>query len=75
MSSIQIFNKDGVLDIQIFGFKSRPKALAKVRELEGDLFSNDPVYVGSEYPTQLRSAYRNYFKDAQEFTKMIMDNI
>lgn len=70
-----IFNKDGVLDIQIFGFKSRPKALAKVRELEGDLFSNDPVYVGSEYPTQLRSAYRNYFKDAQEFTKMIMDNI
>ncbi len=62
---------DGNLELEIIPFKSAAPAIEKADELEGSEESVNAVYVRSDNPKQLRSAYRNYFNDPIDFVKII----
>jgi len=62
---------DGSLELEIIPFKSAAPAIEKADELEGSEESVNAVYVRSDNPKQLRSAYRNYFNDPIDFVKII----
>lgn len=64
-------NSDGRLELEVIPFKSASQAVEKATSLEESGVSLNAVYVGSENPRQLRSAYRNYFNDPLDFVKMI----
>ncbi len=57
--------------LEVISFKTAAPAIAKATELEESGESVNAVYVRSENPKQLRSAYRNYFYDPIDFVKMI----
>lgn len=62
---------DGTLELQVIPFKAAAPAIEKANELESSDESINAVYVRSDNPKQLRSAYRNYFQDPVDFVKII----
>lgn len=62
---------DGSLELEVLPFKTAAMAIAKASELEASEESVNAVYVRSDNPKQLRSAYRNYFYDPIDFVKII----
>jgi putative GTP pyrophosphokinase len=69
---LNIYRKDdGSLELEVLPFASAAPAIAKATELEGSSSSLNAVYVRSDNPKQLRSAYRNYFYDPVDFVKII----
>lgn len=69
---LNIYRKDdGSLELEVLPFASAAPAIAKASELEASATSLNAVYVRSDNPKQLRSAYRNYFYDPVDFVKII----
>lgn len=69
---LNIYRKeDGSLSLEIIPYKSAAPAIAKATELEKSEESLNAVYVRSDNPKQLRSAYRNYFYDPVDFVRLI----
>ena len=69
---LNIYRKDdGSLELEVLPFASAAPAIAKASELEASASSLNAVYVRSDNPKQLRSAYRNYFYDPVDFVKII----
>lgn len=66
-------NADGSLELQVIPFKSAAPAIEKATELEESSESVNAVYVRSDNPKQLRSAYRNYFYDPVDFVELIQE--
>lgn len=64
---------DGNFELEIIPFKSAAPAIEKASELEASSTSINAVYVRSDNPKQLRSAYRNYFNDPIDFVKIIRE--
>lgn len=63
--------ENGTFELEIIPFKSAAPAIEKASELEASATSVNAVYVRSDNPKQLRSAYRNYFYDPIDFVKII----
>lgn len=63
--------ENGSLELEVLPFGSAAPAIAKASELEATESSLNAVYVRSDNPKQLRSAYRNYFYDPVDFVKII----
>lgn len=59
------------LALEVLSYSSPSDAIAKAGELEANESSINAVYVRSDNPKQLRSAYRNYFYDPVDFVEMI----
>ena len=66
-----VMMSNGHIDLEIFTFSNPNDAIEKTTELESDLLSSNAVYVRSDNPSQLRSAYRNYFNDPVDFVELI----
>lgn len=64
---------DGSLSLDIIPFRTAAPAIEKANELEASQESVNAVYVRSDNPKQLRSAYRNYFNDPIDFVTIIQD--
>lgn len=62
---------DGNLELEVIPFRAAAPAIEKANELEASKESLNAVYVRSDNPKQLRSAYRNYFNDPIDFVKII----
>jgi ppGpp synthetase/RelA/SpoT-type nucleotidyltranferase len=62
---------DGHPKLEVLAFKSAAPAIEKASELEASEDSLNAVYVRSDNPKTLRSAYRNYFYDPIDFVKII----
>jgi putative GTP pyrophosphokinase len=62
---------DGNPALEVLTFKSPSAAILRSGELEADPKSLNAVYVRSDNPQQLRSAYRNYFNDPIDFVELI----
>lgn len=62
---------DGTLELEVFPFKTAAPAIEKASQLEESAESINAVYVRSDNPRQLRSAYRNYFYDPVDFVKIV----
>jgi putative GTP pyrophosphokinase len=68
-----LFSKD---QLEIKTFESVNVAIQEYNRLEQELSdSADIVLVGSRSGEAIKSAYRNYFSDAQEFISLIQDGI
>ncbi|MDU9004006.1 RelA/SpoT domain-containing protein [Sedimentitalea todarodis] len=65
----------GEFELEVIPFKSAAPAIQKATELEESGKSVNAVYVRSENPNHLRSAYRNYFSDPIDFVKMIKSEV
>jgi ppGpp synthetase/RelA/SpoT-type nucleotidyltranferase len=63
--------EDGQPALEVIAFKSAAPAIEKASELEARQDSLNAVYVRSDNPKTLRSAYRNYFYDPVDFVKII----
>jgi putative GTP pyrophosphokinase len=77
-SSILIFRYDFDLfhkdQLEIRQFDSVNLAIQEYNKLEVELDSKaDVVLVGSRSAESIKSAYRNYFSDAQEFVKLVSE--
>lgn len=69
---LNIYRKpDGSLELEVLPFKSAAPAIEKASLLEASSTSINAVYVRSDNPKQLRSAYRNYFYDPVDFVDII----
>jgi putative GTP pyrophosphokinase len=66
-----IKNQNGEIKLEVFPFSSASLAIEKATLLENDENSLNAVYVRSDNPKQLRSAYRNYFYDPVDFVKLL----
>lgn len=66
-----IEDENGELSLEVFSFSSPQDAIQRASELENDQRSINAVYVRSDNPNQLRSAYRNYFNDPVDFVDLI----
>lgn len=66
-------NEDGTLGLEVIPFKTAAPAIEKATILEASDNSLNAVYVRSDNPKQLRSAYRNYFYDPIDFVKIIQE--
>ena len=64
-------NTSTEIDREVKPFGSRREAINSVQELEQDSTITDSLYVGAASAADLRSAFRNFFKDAKEFCKKI----
>jgi len=64
-------DKDGNPALQIIPFKSATPAIEKATQLEESDESLNAVYVRSDNPKQLRSAFRNYFYDPVDFVDLL----
>lgn len=62
---------DGNLELEALSFKNAALAITKATKLEEDETSINAVYVRSDNPNQLRSAYRNYFYDPVDFVRLL----
>jgi len=65
--------EDGGFALEVIPFKAAAPAIEKASELEASSSSINAVYVRSDNPKQLRSAYRNYFYDPIDFVKIIQE--
>lgn len=66
-----IRTENGIFALEVIPFKTAAPAIEKATELEASPTSVNAVYVRSDNPKQLRSAYRNYFYDPVDFVKLI----
>jgi len=64
-------NEAGQLQLEVLSFKNAALAIEKATELEAEESSLNAVYVRSDNPNQLRSAYRNYFNDPIDFVQLL----
>jgi len=64
-------SEDGSPALEVLPQTSATKAINLASELEARNDSINAVYVRSDNPHQLRSAYRNYFNDPIDFVKII----
>jgi len=62
---------DGVLVLDVSNFRNPNLAIEHANNLENDNTSVNAVYVRADNPSQLRSAYRNYFNDPVDFVQML----
>ncbi len=62
---------DRALELEALSFKNAALAIDKATKLEADETSINAVYVRSDNPNQLRSAYRNYFYDPVDFVRLL----
>lgn len=62
---------NGEITLEVLPFRKAADAITKATELETSGTSLNAVYVRSNNPSQLRSAYRNYFNDPIDFVKII----
>jgi putative GTP pyrophosphokinase len=68
-NTILNFFKSGELEIKTFFYET--DALRELFDLEKKYPNNDVVLVRAETGEQVRSAFRNYFKDAREFIDLV----
>lgn len=61
---------DGEYELEVEVFSNAQEAIQRANELEAREESINTVYVTGE-PTQLRSAYRNYFNDPVDFVNLL----
>lgn len=61
----------GSTKLEVIPFKNAQEALERANQLEEDPSSYNAVYVTSDNPQQLRSAYRNYFRDPVAFVEIL----
>jgi len=66
---------DGNLNLEILTFSSPGDAIEKASELEDSSESLNAVYVRADNPSQVRSAYRNYFNDPVDFVRLVNEAI
>lgn len=71
---LNIYRDDlGKPELEVIPFNSAAEAIERASELEDSSSSLNAVYVRSDNPKQLRSAYRNYFYDPIDFVKIIQE--
>lgn len=72
---LNIFRKpDGSLGLDVKGFNSAGPAIERATYLEKNPEESiNAVYVRSDNPNQLRSAYRNYFSDPVDFVDILKE--
>jgi len=58
-------------ELMATGFRSGPKAMAYRDEVEHQHPEDDVVYVTAHFPGAIADAFRNYFRDAQDFVESI----
>jgi putative GTP pyrophosphokinase len=63
--------EEGALALDILPFSSPSGAIEKASQLESDPSSLNAVYVRANQPSQVRSAYRNYFNDPVDFVRLV----
>lgn len=63
--------EDGNLNLEILTFSSPADAIEKASDLENNSDSLNAVYVRADNPSQVRSAYRNYFNDPVDFVRLV----
>lgn len=69
---LNIYRNDaGEPELEVIAFKSPIEAIEHASALEESSESLNAVYVRSDNPNQLRSAYRNYFYDPVDFVRII----
>ena len=68
-----IRDTDGSLILEILTFSSPSDAIEKASLLESDPNSLNAVYVRADKPSQVRSAYRNYFNDPVDFVRLVRE--
>lgn len=69
---LNVFKSEtGQLKLDVIPFSTPSDAIEHASLLEGSESSLNAVYVRSDNPKQLRSAYRNYFNDPLDFVEMI----
>jgi putative GTP pyrophosphokinase len=66
-----ILNFFGSGELEIYTFFYETDALRKLFDLEKSFPENDIVLVRAETGEQVRSAFRNYFRDAREFISLV----
>ncbi len=59
------------LSLEVLTFSSPTDAIEKASQLENDANSLNAVYVRADNPSQVRSAYRNYFNDPVDFVRLV----
>jgi len=64
---------DGEQLLEAHTYSNAFDAIAMANKLESDLFSVNAVYVRADNPSQLRSAYRNYFNDPVDFVNLLLN--
>ena len=67
--------KDGSPSLDVKSFPNAAMAIQKATELEQSGESVNAVYVRSDNPAALRSAYRNYFNDPVDFVRLIRSEV
>ena len=72
---LNIYNDGGIIKLEVLPFSNAQKALQRANELEEDSNSYNAVYVTSDNPNQLRSAYRNYFNDPVDFVSILESSL
>ncbi len=72
---LNIYNNSGHIMLEVLPFRKAQEALAKANQLEEDPNSYNAVYVTSDNPNQLRSAYRNYFNDPVDFVRVLEESL
>lgn len=66
---ILIIPPDGTLDIK--SFRDAPDALRALFSYEKDLPGSDIVLVRADTSAEVKTAFRNYFKDARDFVRLM----
>jgi hypothetical protein len=68
-NSILIFSPDG--DLEVKSFRDATDALRALFVLEKQMPDRDIVLVRADTSEEVRLAFRNYFKDAREFVRLV----
>jgi len=68
-NAILIISKDNKLEVKTY--RDAPSALRALFELERDNPGKDVVLVKADTSEEVRTAFKNYFSDANEFIKLI----
>ncbi|MGK2943045.1 MAG: RelA/SpoT domain-containing protein [Immundisolibacter sp.] len=68
-NSILIFSAQG--DLEVRSFRDSTDALRALFELEREMPDRDIVLVRADTSDDVRLAFRNYFKDAREFVRLV----
>lgn len=68
-NSILIFSSEG--DLEVKSFRDATDALRVLFDLEKQMPDRDIVLVRADTSEEVRLAFRNYFKDAREFVRLV----
>lgn len=64
---------NGELGLEVLTFASPAEAIDTASKLESSIESVNAVYVRADNPSQVRSAYRNYFADPVDFVRLVKE--